>query len=222
MTVDGTPAHVGQRVDPEGVSIEVDGVPLPVRPGLGYFLLYKPRGVISSASDPQGRTTVVDLVATELRVYPVGRLDADSEGLVLLTNDGDLTNLVTHPRYGVEKTYVAVVEGSPGRSIRRLVTGVELDDGPASAVRARVVEQSGGRTMVEVVMREGRKREVRRMLDAIGYAPVRLIRTAIGPIRDRSLAAGEWRPLQVDEVRALYSAGSDAWDDESGPSRGSS
>ncbi len=220
--MDGTPAQIGQRVDPDSARIEVDGVPLPVRPGLGYFLLYKPPGVISSVSDPHGRTTVVDLVSTELRVYPVGRLDVDSEGLVLLTNDGELTNLVTHPRYGIEKTYLALVDGSPGRSLRRLVAGVELDDGPASAVRARVVERSGERTMVEIVMREGRKREVRRMLDAIGFSAIRLVRTAIGPIRDRSLGPGEWRPLRTGEVRALYSAGSGAWDDEAGPSRGTS
>lgn len=129
VTVDGRPARIGERVDPETQEVAVDGRPIPIRPGLVTYLLYKPVGVISTADDPQGRRTVVDLVPPEPRVYPVGRLDADSEGLILLTNDGRLANLVTHPRYGIEKTYLVLVLGGPGRWVDQLVEGVELDDG---------------------------------------------------------------------------------------------
>ena len=187
--------------------VSVDGIPLPVRPGLVYRLLNKPVGVVSTADDPQGRTTVVDLVEAPTRVYPVGRLDADSEGLLLLTNDGDLTERLTHPRYGVTKTYLARVEGVPARAaLRTLVDGVELDDGPAHAVSARVVDTHGQEALVEIVMTEGRNREVRRLCDAVGHPVRRLVRTAIGPLRDRDLKPGEWRDLTVDEVRSLYGA----------------
>jgi len=207
VTVDGTPAHLGQKIDMETAVVEVDGIRLPVRPDLVYLLLYKPQGVISTADDPQGRTTVVDLVGHDSRVYPVGRLDADSEGLLLLTNDGDLTERVTHPRYGVTKTYLARVEGHPGSVAVRLLTGgLDLEDGPAAAVSARVIDRSGPEALIEVVMAEGRKREVRRMLEAVGHPVHRLVRTAIGPIIDRDLAPGTWRSLTLDEVRRLYAA----------------
>lgn len=220
VSVDGEPARIGQKVDPDHATVEVDGVPLPVRPGLVYYLVYKPPGVISTADDPHGRSTVVGLVPDDVRVYPVGRLDADSEGLILLTNDGDLTNLVTHPRFGVEKTYVALVEGAPDRgALGRLLEGVRLGDGVGRAVSARVTGRSGGRALVEIVMREGRKREVRRMFAAVGHEVHRLVRTAIGPIRDQHLPSGEWRLLSFDEVRALYSAASGSWDDGGVPGR---
>jgi len=207
VTVDGAPAHLGQKIDTGTAIVEVDGIRLPVRPDLVYLLLYKPQGVISTAADPQGRTTVVDLVGHDTRIYPVGRLDADSEGLLLLTNDGDLTERVTHPRYGVTKTYLARVEGHPGpAAMRFLADGVDLDDGPAAAVSARVIDRSGPETLVEMVMAEGRKREVRRMLEAVGHPVNRLVRTAIGPITDRDLAPGTWRTLTLDEVRRLYAA----------------
>jgi len=190
--------------------VEVDGVPLPVAPGLAYYLAYKPVGVISTADDPQGRPTVVDLVPVFPRVYPVGRLDADSEGLLLLTNDGDLANLVTHPRYGVVKTYLALVDGVPtSEALRRLVRGVVLDDGVATVRSARLVDAQGGRGLVEVVMGEGRKRELRRMLIAVGHEVSELVRTSIGPLRDASLRPGTWRCLTIAEVRALYAAASD-------------
>lgn len=207
VTVDGAPAHLGQKVDPETARVEVDGIPLPVRPDLVTYLLYKPVGVISTADDPEGRPTVVDLVPGDRRVYPVGRLDADSEGLLLLTNDGDLANVVTHPRFGVTKTYVARVEGSVAdTSIRRLLEGVELDDGPARALEARVVDRFGAESLVEVVMGEGRNREVRRLMDAVGHPVTGLVRTAIGPLRDRRLRAGEYRPLTLNEVRRIYAS----------------
>lgn len=206
VTVDGRPARIGQRVDPETQEVAVDGKPIPIRPGLVWYLLYKPVGVISTADDPQGRRTVVDLVPSEPRVYPVGRLDADSEGLIVLTNDGRLANYLTHPRYGVEKTYLVLVEGRPGKWVDQLTEGVDLDDGMAAARRARVVDTLKGRTMVEIVMTEGRKREIRRMCSALGHEVVRLVRTAIGPISDRQLKPGTWRHLEPEEVAALYAA----------------
>ncbi len=207
VTVDGTAAHLGQKVDPEIAHVEIDGVPLPIAPGLVYYLLYKPVGVISTAEDTHERSTVVDLVDAGTRVYPVGRLDSDSEGLLILTNDGDLTERLTHPRYGVTKTYVARVEGDPTRTrMARLRKGVELNDGMARAVSARVLDASGGEALIEIVMTEGRNREVRRMCEAIGLPVLRLVRTAIGPLKDRSLSAGESRKLSVSEVRSLYAA----------------
>jgi 23S rRNA pseudouridine2605 synthase len=199
------PAHLGQKVDPATARVEVDGVRLPVRPGLVYYLLYKPAGVVSTADDPQGRPTVVDLVPAVTRVYPVGRLDIDTEGLLLLTNDGDLTALVTHPRHGIAKTYLARVEGTPSKqALRALEEGVALEDGPAAARAARLVDALGDEALVELVMGEGRKREVRRMLEAVGHPVARLVRTRIGPIQDRSLEPGTWRHLTLDEVRSLY------------------
>jgi 23S rRNA pseudouridine2605 synthase len=190
--------------------IAIDGIPLPVAPGLVYYLLYKPLGVVSTADDPQGRPTVVDLVPAETRVFPVGRLDADSEGLLLLTNDGDLTLRLTHPRFGVHKTYVVLVEGVVrDADIRRIVAGVELDDGPAAAVAARVRDRRVDESLVEVTMNEGRKREVRRMMVVVGHPVIRLVRTGIGPLRDTTLRPGDWRALDVSEVRALYAAGTE-------------
>jgi pseudouridine synthase len=195
-------------VDRAQVRVLVDGVPLPVAAELVHFLLNKPQGVVSTAADPHGRTTVVDLVPSAIRVYPVGRLDADSEGLIIVTNDGDLAHAVTHPSHGVTKTYLALVSGQPGtRTLRRLTAGVTLDDGPAAAVEARLVDRSGPESLIEIVMGEGRNREVRRLLDAVGHPVLRLVRTAIGPITDRDLRPGEWRGLTVEEVRSLYLAG---------------
>jgi 23S rRNA pseudouridine2605 synthase len=207
VTVDGRPAHLGQKIDPAVAMVLIDGVPLPVRPDLVYYLLYKPLGVISTSDDDRGRTTVVDLVPDGERIYPVGRLDADSEGLLILTNDGDLTNQVTHPRHGVTKTYVARVTGVPDRTtLRRLVGGVELDDGPARAERARLLSTAGGEALVEIVMVEGRNREVRRLLASVGHEVISLVRTAIGPLRDPDLDPGSWRHLTMVEVRDLYGA----------------
>lgn len=211
VTVDGAPAHLGQKVVPETAMIEVDGVRLPIRPGLVYYLVNKPAGVVSTAADPQGRPTVVGLVPGEPRVYPVGRLDADSEGLILLTNDGDLTNLLTHPRYGVAKTYSVLVKGVPSPDeVHRLELGIELDDGPAAAQSARLVDTSRNRARLEVIMGEGRKREVRRMCDAIGYPVVHLFRTAIGSLTDPGLKSGSSRLLTITEVRSLYSTAADS------------
>ncbi len=208
VAVDGQTIGLGDRVDVTAQVLTIDGAPIPLNPDLETHLLYKPVGVISSASDPQGRTVVVDLVRSEHRLYPVGRLDSDSEGLILLTNDGELANRVTHPRYGITKKYVALVAGRPAAGdIRRLTTGVEIGDGPARAMSARIVRQSGNETMVELVLGEGRNREVRRMFEAIGYEVVRLVRTAIGPISDQSLKAGESRLLTIAEINRLLASG---------------
>lgn len=208
VTVDGRVAILGDRCDPETSVVTVDGSRIPVAPSRVTYLVSKPTGVVSTTDDPQGRRTVVDLVPSEPRVWPVGRLDADSDGLILVSNDGDLTNWVTHPSNGVTKTYVAQVAGTPGRAaLRKLETGVDLDDGPARAVSARRLDISGDRSLIEVVMSEGRNREVRRMCDVIGHPVLRLARTAIGPISDRSLQPGSWRYLSAGEVASLYRYG---------------
>jgi 23S rRNA pseudouridine2605 synthase len=203
VTVDGEVAVLGRRVDPETAHVEVDGAPVPVRPGMVTWLLNKPRGVVSTAHDPQGRPTVVDLVPQEPRVFPVGRLDADTEGLLLLTNDGDLTHRLTHPSFGVEKEYLAEVEGRPSPAdIRRLREGVVLDDGPTAPARASLA----GPGVVRLTIHEGRNRQVRRMCEAVGHPVVRLVRTRIGPLADRGLKPGGARPLTAEEVRALWQA----------------
>ena len=208
VTVDGAPAHLGQKVDPEVAQVAVDGIPLPVKPGLVHYLLYKPVGAVSTAADPQGRPTVIDLVPGDTRVYPVGRLDTDSEGLLIVTNDGALTEFITHPRYGVTKTYLARVAGHPGKTaMSALVDGVELDDGPARALSARIIDRGDHSTLVELVLGEGRNREVRRMFSALGHDVEALVRVAIGPIRDPALRPGTWRSLSTVEVRSLYGAG---------------
>ena len=207
MTVDGRPAHLGEKVDTATAVVAVDGIPLPVNPELVYYLLYKPVGMVSTVSDPEDRPTVVEAVPAKTRVYPVGRLDVDSEGLLLLTNDGDLTERLTHPRFGVTKTYLVDVAGSIGsKALRRLTAGVELEDGPARAVAIKVVRSSKTGTLLEMSLGEGRNREIRRMLDAVDHPVRRLVRTAIGPLIDQQLQPGEWRALSVLEVRSLYAA----------------
>ncbi len=203
VTVDGEVAVLGRRVDVETALIELDGAPIGVRPDLVHYLLNKPAGVVTTADDPQGRPTVVGLVPAEPRVFPVGRLDVDTEGLLLLTNDGELAHRLTHPSFGVEKEYVVELEGSPSRAaLRRLREGVELDDGTTAPARAALLEPS----VVRLTVHEGRNRQVRRMCDAVGHPVVRLIRTRIGPLADRSLAPGAWRELTGDEVRSLQRA----------------
>lgn len=208
VTVDGEVAILGRRADPDSQRIELDGVPVIVRDDLVYYLLNKPVGVVSTASDPQHRATVVELVPDEPRVYPVGRLDTDTEGLLVLTNDGELTQLLTHPSHGVTKTYLAEVEGVPKpAAIAELRVGVELDDGPTAPATIRVVQRHHGNALLELGIHEGRNRQVRRMCEAIGHPVVRLVRTRIGPVRDERLAPGAWRALRPAEVRALYAAG---------------
>ena len=205
VAVNGRVATLGDKVDAASDRIEVDGVPIGTRPGLVYYLLNKPAGVVTSAGDPHRRRSVTDLVPAEPRVFPVGRLDQHTEGLLLLTNDGDLTHRLTHPSFGVEKEYVAEVEGRPSRgALRKLREGVELDDGMTAPAKATLVEPN----VVRMTLHEGRNRQVRRMCEAVGHPVVRLVRMRIGPIADRGLAPGEWRPLATGEVRALERAAS--------------
>jgi 23S rRNA pseudouridine2605 synthase len=210
VTVEGEVARLGQRVDPQHARVEVDGIPVVVRDDLVYYLLNKPAHVVTTAHDREGRPTAVALVPDEPRVYPVGRLDYDTEGLLLLTNDGELAQLVTHPRHGVEKAYLAEVAGVPSRAaLRMLREGVALDDGPTAPARVRLVQRRGDDAALEIVVHEGRNRLVRRMCEAVGHPVRRLVRTRVGPITDRRLAPGASRPLLPREVRALYAAASD-------------
>ncbi len=200
VTVNGSAAEVGARVDAETDVIEVDGALVGVRPDLVHFLLNKPVGVVSTADDPQGRPTVVGLLPPEPRVFPVGRLDADTEGLLLLTNDGELTHRLTHPSHGVEKEYLVEVVGTPTRGeLRRLREGVELEDGVTSPAKASVV----GDGVIRIVVHEGRNRQVRRMCEAVGHPVTRLVRTQIGPIRLGDLKPGKTRVLSKPEVGSL-------------------
>ncbi len=205
VTVNGEVAILGRRVETAADQVAVDGVVIGVAPGLVYYLLNKPRGVVSTAADPQGRPTVVQLVPDDARVYPVGRLDTDTEGLLLLTNDGELTHRLTHPSFGVEKEYLVEVEGEPTRgTLRILREGVALDDGITAPAKVSAVAPS----LLKVVIHEGRNRQVRRMCEAVGHPVQRLVRTRIGPLRDASLEPGAWRALTVDEVRTLERAAS--------------
>ncbi len=203
VAVDGKVVTLGDRVDPSHQQVTVDGVVVGVRPGLVHLLLNKPGGVLSSASDPEGRPTVTELVPATPRVFPVGRLDLDTEGLLLLTNDGDLAHRLTHPSFGVDKEYLAWVQGAPSRgALRRLREGVDLDDGPTAPARVSAVEPD----VVRLVIHEGRNRQVRRMCAAVGHPVRRLVRTRIGSLRTGDLAPGAWRALDIAEVRALERA----------------
>jgi len=207
VSVDGEVVQdLGRRVDPAHDRVTVDGSRVVLDERRRYWLLNKPAGVISTAADPSGRPTVVGLVPDQPRVFPVGRLDRDTEGLLLLTNDGPLAYRLTHARYGVEKRYLAEVERLPADAPARLRKGVELQDGLAKPLRVRVVAGAGRRRMIEVVLVEGRNREVRRLLEAVGAPVRRLVRTAVGPIRLTGLAPGEFRALRPDEIRGLYRA----------------
>ena len=207
VTVDGEVAILGRRVDVDTSIVAVDGTPIGIKPGLVYYLLNKPTGVITTADDPQGRPTVIQSVPSEPRVFSVGRLDRDSEGLLILTNDGQLTQRLTHPSFGVEKEYLALVKGVPSRAaLRELRDGVELDDGPTERARVSAVEPS----LIRLTIHEGRNRQVRRMFDAVGHPVERLVRTRIGSLVDRQLKPGAWRNLSRDEVRSLELAVADS------------
>ncbi len=203
VTVNGEIAILGRRVDVHADVVAVDGVPIGVRPGRVYYLLNKPAGVVTTSDDPQGRQTVVDLVPDAIRVFPVGRLDFDTEGLLLLTNDGELTHRLTHPSFGVDKEYLAHVGGTPSRgALRSLRQGVELDDGVTAPARVSLLDDN----ILRIVIHEGRNRQVRRMCEAVGHPVKRLVRTRIGPLVDRSLAPAAWRELSQTEVRELERA----------------
>ena len=205
VTVEGTVATLGDKVDPSTLSVCVDGLEVNLDPNVRYYALHKPPGVVTTMRDPHGRPDIRGYVPTDgPRVFPVGRLDRDSEGLLLLTNDGDLANRLTHPRFRVEKEYLAEVDGEPtSQQLARVRSGVELEDGHARARSARIVAASRGRGAVRVVMTEGRKREVRRLLAAVGLPVTRLVRLRVGPIRLAGLAPGQLRRLDRSEVQAL-------------------
>lgn len=205
VKVGGRVAELGDRVDPSSDRVIVDGVRVPIDPQTRYFALHKPAGVVSTLRDPHGRADLSPFLPAGPRVFPVGRLDRDTEGLLLLTNDGELANRLMHPRHGVEKEYLAEVEGTPtARHLARLRRGVELEDGPARSLRARASGGTGGRGAVRLVMGEGRKREVRRLLAAVGLPVRRLVRLRVGPVRLGATPPGALRELTAEEVRALY------------------
>ena len=209
VEVDGrVVTELGTRVDPERAVIRVDGERLPTAAGIVVLALNKPRGMLSTMSDDLGRPCVGDLVRGRVeRLFHVGRLDADTEGLLLLTNDGELAERLAHPRHGVAKTYVATVRGTVARDVgRRLKAGVVLEDGPASVESFSVRESLPGRSLVELTLHEGRKHIVRRMLAEVGHPVEGLVRTKVGPIRLGQQRPGTLRPVVDAELRALYTA----------------
>jgi len=207
VRVNGTRAELGRRIDPTKDKVEVDGSIVPLRADLVYYLLNKPEGVVTTADDPEGRPTVIDIVDAAERVWPVGRLDIGSEGAIILTNDGDLTLRLTHPRYHVPRTYVAQVQGGVGhRALTKLARGVELDDGPTAPARVGLLERIPGGSLVEITITEGRNRQVRRMFEAVGHPVTRLVRRAIGPLELGRLKPGDYRKLAPTEVQSLYRA----------------
>jgi 23S rRNA pseudouridine2605 synthase len=198
----------GARVDPEHQVIKVDGKRIPAKPGLVYLAFNKPPKVLTAMSDDRGRQTVTDYLGDRSeRLFHIGRLDYDTEGLMLLTNDGELAHRLAHPSFEVAKTYLAEVTGPVPKDLgRRLQTGIELDDGVATADRFRVVDRSGNRALVEITLHEGRKHIVRRMLAATGHPVSRLVRTDVGPIRLGNLKPGASRDLTTREIGELYAA----------------
>jgi 23S rRNA pseudouridine2605 synthase len=209
VEVDGqTVRRFGARVDPDRQVIRVDGKRIPARPGLVYLAFNKPPKVLTAMSDDRGRKTVSDFLGDRAeRLFHIGRLDYDTEGLMLLTNDGELAHRLAHPSYEVAKTYLAEVTGPVPKDLgRRLQAGIELDDGVATADRFRVVDRSGNRTLVEITLHEGRKHIVRRMLAATGHPVTRLVRTDVGPIRLGNLKPGASRDLTTREIGELYAS----------------
>jgi pseudouridine synthase len=208
VTLNGTLATLGDRADPLEDEVLVDGLEVNLDPNVKYYALHKPAGIVTTMRDPQGRPDIRAFLPEEgPRVFPVGRLDRDTEGLLLLTNDGDLANALTHPRFGVEKEYLAEVDGVPTpKHVGRLRRGVDLEDGHARAKSARVAGRSGDRGAVRLVMTEGRKREVRRLLAAVGLPVLRLVRVRVGAVRLGDLSPGERRELTHDEVVSLRQA----------------
>jgi len=202
-----TVSSPGSRVDPEHDRIEVDGKAIVLPCEHTYLLLNKPPGYLSTVSDPQDRSTVIDLVRTGERLYPVGRLDMDSEGLLLLTNDGELTQRLTHPSYEHEKEYHLWVEGRPTtRTLQRLRKGIELEDGFTWPAEVTVLRYEGGGTWLRFVIHEGRKRQLRRMCQAVGHPVRRLLRVRLGPLTLGNLPSGQYRLLTEEEQALLREA----------------
>jgi 23S rRNA pseudouridine2605 synthase len=206
VTVDGEVAELGARVDPDSAVVRVDGKRINVRADLVYLVLNKPVGVITAMSDPHGRPTVGDLVGDRAdRLFHVGRLDADTEGLLILTNDGEFANRLAHPSHGVIKTYIAEVSGLLDPKLaRRLRDGIELEDGYVAVDGFRVVDSSDDRTLVEISLHEGRKHIVRRLMAEVGHPVRRLVRTSVGPVRLGDQRPGTLRMLTPDELAQLF------------------
>lgn len=209
VSVDGAiVTELGTRVDPASAVIHVDGQRIPTAPGIVVLALNKPRGVVTTMSDEQGRPCVGDLLADRAeRTFHVGRLDADTEGLLLLTNDGELANRLGHPRHEIQKTYRATVRGAiPKAALRSLRDGIDLDDGPIACDSARLIQRLDDRSLVELVLHSGRNRIVRRMLDSVGFPVIDLVRTRVGPIHLGGQRPGSIREITGEELRELYTA----------------
>jgi 23S rRNA pseudouridine2605 synthase len=208
VTVGGRRATLGDKVDAETAEIHVDGERIVTDTKMVYIAMNKPRGVVSTMADEKGREAIADYLGTlEQRVFHVGRLDVDSEGLLLLTNDGPLAHRLMHPSYGVAKTYLAEVAGPLPRAVgRSLLSGVDLEDGPAKVDKFRLVDAVQRTALVEVVIHEGRKHIVRRIFEEVGHPVNRLVRTAIGPVRLGDLKPGRTRRLTTAEIAALFKA----------------
>ena len=205
IRVNGSTARLGQRIDPASDVVELDGSRVPLGAELVHYLLNKPPGVVTSAADPEGRRTVLDIVDIPVRVWPVGRLDIDTEGALLLTNDGELTFRLTHPSYEVPKTYLADVSGALGaRAVKELSRGVPLEDGMTKPAEATLIERSTGGSLVRLTITEGRNHQVKRMFDAVGHPVTRLVRIGVGPVSLGRLKPGTARRLSMADVRALY------------------
>jgi 23S rRNA pseudouridine2605 synthase len=198
--------HQGLRVDPDRAVVRVDGMRIATAAHKIYLALNKPKGVVSAMSDPHGRPTLADFVGPrDARLFHVGRLDADTEGLILLTNDGDLAHRLSHPSFGVTKTYLAEVPGPIPRDLgKRLRAGIELEDGFVRVDRFRIVSQTGKRMLIEVALHEGRKHIVRRLLAEVGHPVQQLVRVQVGPVHLGALKSGKTRPLRRDELGKLY------------------
>ena len=190
ITLNGSVVNLGEKATVND-EICVDDIKVPLSSELVWFLLNKPLNILSSSSDDRGRKTVVDIIDTDKRIFPVGRLDINTTGLLILTNDGELTNLLTHPKYGVSKT---------------LQNGVELDDGMTSPAKVKVIARKSDQSVLEIIIHEGRNRQIRRMASAIGHEVLSLQRIAIGPIVDKKLKTGEYRKLEINEILTLNSS----------------
>lgn len=200
VLVNGQVATLGDRITAGKDLVQVEGMAVGTAPEFVYYLLNKPTGIITSASDPHGRKTVLDLLPPSPRVFPIGRLDANTEGILILTNDGDFAQMLSHPSFGVEKEYLAYVDGKPSyQDLSRLRRGVELGDGVTAAAKVALL----GPSLVRITIHEGRNRQIRRMMDQVGHSVIRLVRVRIGPISDMRLEQGSYRLLDTDEVIAL-------------------
>lgn len=211
VSVNGKRATLGMRIDPQRDIVQVDGARIETRDDMIYLAFNKPAGVLSAMSDDRGRYTLSDYIESYvergIRLFHVGRLDSDTEGLILLTNDGALAHKLAHPSFGVEKTYIAEIIGPVARDVgKRLRAGIELEDGPAKVDSFRLIEQFGNRVMVEVVLHEGRKHIVRRLLEAVGHPVQSLARTKFGPIHLGAQRSGIIRPLNSKEIAELHAA----------------